>query len=210
MDIKGFNWPSNPQESCRLIRSSVHRVRRSLSNASVDFETYLLQCLRSSPVDLEWQRHLLYVTIGLISESTELVDFMGHCRDVNDPFNRRQLVQRVERFEFYRALAYYRLDLRPTASHPPVRRPAFALEAAIGLAVNAGRAAGLVNEWMFHRHSLDEHIRFTMNRLDAYRRVFYELVALDPEQVWANPDSRQHTTSTSRKLPRQADSSQGD
>jgi len=153
----------------------------------VNFETYILSCLRSRPEEFEWHRHIFYVAVGLVSESTELVAFIRDSEDDASPIKRQRLLRHVESLEFYRALAYYQLDLRPDQARlpqPVPRRPGSALDAALGLAVHAGRAAALVNRWIFHRQCLDDRTRITMQMFDAYRRVLYQLLSVEPEQIW--------------------------
>lgn len=164
----------------------------------MDFENYILLCLRNRPVEVEWQRHMFYVAVGLVSEATELVGLMQQRGDFTDTVERSRVMRRIERLEFYRALAYYQLDLRPGADLPSPQAPVSGLDAAMGLAVQAGRVAALVNGWMFHREWLDDRMRFTMGRLEAHRGALYQALNVNATEIWTTGGATAYATKPMR------------
>lgn len=156
----------------------------------MDFETYVINCVRSRPLEADWQQHLLHSAAAITAELTELLGFVQRWEGTPDSIGRHRLLRHVERVEFNRALLYYQLDLRP-ATRPSLDPFKVSVSSpyssALGMAVQAGRVTSLVHQWILQKLWIDDQVKFTLERFEAHRTAFYDALAVDAERIWSSP-----------------------
>lgn len=147
------------------------------------FDHFLLHAVRNRPARRDWQHYLWYAATGLTGESIALLEtFRGWPAHTPYPLT-SELRAQLTRLEFYRALVYYQLDLRP-CSTPVTWRASGLDEAAEGLVTLAGKIALAVRDWLSHKDMLDPGLTTVLWHYDAYRACIFDSVGLTPERLW--------------------------
>ncbi len=151
----------------------------------MEFEDFLIQSVRRRPDDENWQRQACYALLGLSSEAAQVLD---ECRrwaaDGQLPLG-QTLRRRFWGLEFYRALCYYQLDLRPVRTAPSLSGFGGLPETGELLCIEAGRLSSLVSGWLFRRQWLDERAVESLRRFEAERQRLYTVLGVAETDVWA-------------------------
>ena len=150
----------------------------------MQFEEYVLACVRGRPDGLDWVDQVFYAVLGLVSETTRLVEVTSGWQAVGEVAAASQRALACRRFEQFRALTYYQLDLRPDHLGPWLDPFAACDEPAVGLAVQVGRIAALVSGWMYRGSLLDARLRDVLRRFEFERRRMLQQWHIDERTVW--------------------------
>lgn len=150
----------------------------------MDFEDFVLEAVRRRPADDNWQRQACYALLGLAGEAGQILD---ECRQWSAEGHLpagHLLRRRFWGLEFYRALCYYQLDLRPGRAVASLADFGSLGEVGELLSIEVGRLASLVAGWLFHRQWLDERSAESLRRFEAERERLYAVLGVKEEDVW--------------------------
>ena len=124
-------------------------------NPLVTFNTFVLDAVRRTPIEDDWQRQVCCNTFGLVAETTK---FMRLCRrwTMGEALPARYLlVRQLGPLESYRALICYQLHLSPVEVPMPGLVEC-SLESAVSeLVLQAGHLAGVMRVWVSSGKWLD-------------------------------------------------------
>ena len=149
----------------------------------VTFEAFILEVVKRRPTDDDWKRQICYALLGLAGESATLLHVSREWAPPARAPRRTALLTVLGPFEVYRALAYYQLDCRPSSTYSP-RIPVSLEASAQEVAMQTGRLATHVREWMFERMWLDRRLNETFVAFESARRRYYQLLDVQQEDVW--------------------------
>jgi len=158
-------------------------------NPLVTFNTFVLDAVRRTPIEDDWQRQVCCNTFGLVAETTK---FMRLCRrwTMGEALPARYLlVRQLGPLESYRALICYQLHLSP-AEVPMPGLVECSLESAVSeLVLQAGHLAGVMRVWVSSGKWLDRLAVRDMQRFDLARMTVFSLLGISPQEVWQTYDS---------------------
>ena len=158
-------------------------------NPIVTFNTFVLDAVRRTPIEDDWQRQVCCNTFGLVAETTK---FMRLCRrwTMGEALPARYLlVRQLGPLESYRALICYQLHLSPVEVPMPGLVEC-SLESAVSeLVLQAGHLAGVMRVWVSSGKWLDRLAVRDMQRFDLARMTVFSLLGISPQEVWQTYDS---------------------
>ena len=158
-------------------------------NPIVTFNTFVLDAVRRTPIEDDWQRQVCCNTFGLVAETTQ---FMRLCRrwTMGEALPARYLlVRQLGPLESYRALICYQLHLSPVEVPMPGLVEC-SLESAVSeLVLQAGHLAGVMRVWVSSGKWLDRLAVRDMQRFDLARMTVFSLLGISPQEVWQTYDS---------------------
>lgn len=146
---------------------------------AMDFDKFLLHCLRRRPADLDWLALVSHAALGLSSTSLALV---GLLLAVDRP-RVHDLVSVLGRFEYDRALLYFHADTRPVAVTHAGRESADV--AVVDLACRAGRIGHLVEAWTGGSAQAYGALAAALDDLEIDRDRVYTALGIEPSVVWS-------------------------
>jgi len=151
----------------------------------MDFEVFVLDCVKHRPAELDWRGHLAHAMLGLVGETSRLLELTELWSISATRPEAHRMLRRLERLEYFRALLYYQLDQRPKAI-PRVPQGRTELEyVARQMSVQAGRLAMLINDWLNHGQWLDERVALAFHRFEQARARFLDLVEVNASEIWS-------------------------
>jgi hypothetical protein len=156
----------------------------------MSFEEYLITVVRNRPQELKWQESICHGVMGLAGHTANLVTLVQSGRVAFDAPSR--LTEALSQIEAYRALAYYQLDVRPSAPASFLPRGATTpAGAAISMLVESGHLVHLINAWLHGRRTLpSQRLAVALERFDAARGMLYEALGTSPESLWGGEAAR--------------------
>ena len=159
------------------------------------FEAYVFDCVRRRPADLQWHEQLMGAAVGLVGQATRLIRAAQSCGDRSGREEQMRLQEIARQIEFYRALLYYQLDVRPAPVAPrsldadasPLAQLA---RAAKQVAIRAGILSSTANDLLNCPSDIsDANIQSALTAFEQARAEFLERIGVSPERLWIDAAS---------------------
>jgi hypothetical protein len=151
------------------------------------FEEYVIHCVQRRPVDLEWHGQIKWAALGLFGQSNLLIraaQASGLPEGCEGVARFREIARNVE---FYRALLYYQLDLRPdVVATQTIRADAPSVAgAAQRLAVRGGVLSFIADDLLaVPSDESDGRLRSAASAFEMARADLLNRLGVTPECLW--------------------------
>lgn len=150
---------------------------------AIDFESFLLCCLRRRPADQDWIGCIGHAVLGLTSAAVALLALTAAGRP-----SAAEAIGVLTRFEYARALLYHHVDARPVAGRATPGEPG--VSAVVDLACRTGRVSHLVDAWTCGDLRARADLGPALDDFEMDRARTYAWLHLEPVTVWAAAGDR--------------------